>query len=245
MTALASLTWPQTADHAHTAPTLAVPVGATEQHGPHLPLSTDTDIAVALATRLAITMPDIVVAPPLAYGSSGEHQDFPGTVSIGQAALERLLVELVRSAGRTFPHIVLISTHGGNAQPVTRAVRLLLHEGRNVLAWSPNWGGGDAHAGRTETSLMLTLAPQHVRMHAAQAGNTTPISGLLPRLHREGLAPVTANGVLGDPTGASAEEGAALLRHATTALTQRVAEHRRRVCTAIAATPEVARIPGS
>lgn len=225
MTDLASLTWTDTADLARNAPTLAVPVGATEQHGPHLPMSTDTDIAVALAERLAAKMRDVVVAPAVTYGSSGEHQGFPGTLSIGQEAVILLLVELVRSACLTFSSVVLITTHGGNAQPVLQAVRRLRDEGRKVLAWSPNWSG-DAHAGRTETSLMLALAPQQVRLHAAQAGNTTPIGDLLPRLRQEGLAAVTANGVLGDPAGATAEEGALLLERATSDLTGRVAEHR-------------------
>lgn len=217
MTDLASLTWTQLAPRTHDAPILAIPVGATEQHGPHLPFSTDTDIAVALAERLAAALPDIVVAPAIAYGSSGEHQAFPGTLSIGQEAVELLLVELVRSACLTFPQIILISAHGGNAQPVTRAVRRLRHEGRNALAWSPRWGG-DAHAGRTETSLMLALAPDRVRLHSAQPGNTAPIEDLLPHLRRDGLAAVTANGVLGDPTGASAQEGTLLLEQAVTEL---------------------------
>src|SRR5205807_5160572 len=77
---------------------LVVPLGSTEQHGPHLPLSTDTDIAVALAERLAARRPHVVVAPALPYGSSGEHAGFAGTLSIGQAALEHVVIELVRSA---------------------------------------------------------------------------------------------------------------------------------------------------
>ncbi|MGW4736340.1 mycofactocin biosynthesis peptidyl-dipeptidase MftE [Streptomyces shenzhenensis] len=214
MTALASLTWTDVADYARRGAILAVPVGATEQHGPHLPMSTDTDIAVALAERLAQKVPEVVVAPAAAFGSSGEHQSFPGTLSIGQEAVERLLVELVRSARLTFPHVVLVSAHGGNAQPVMRAVRQLRGEGHSVLAWGPRWGG-DAHAGRTETSVMLALAPHRVRLSAAQAGNTSPIQELLPQLRETGLSAVTANGVLGDPAGASADEGRLLLQQAT------------------------------
>lgn len=229
MTELAALTWPEAADRARGTTVLAVPVGATEQHGPHLPMSTDTDIAVALADRLADAVPDIVVAPAVALGSSGEHQGFPGTLSIGQAALELLLVELARSACLTFAHVVLVSAHGGNAQPVARAVRLLRDEGRSVLAWSPRWNG-DAHAGRTETSLMLALAPQRVHLHAARAGNTAPIGDLLPRLRREGLAAVTANGVLGDPAGATAEEGVRLLERAANELAVQVEGQRRSHC---------------
>ncbi|MET7541338.1 mycofactocin biosynthesis peptidyl-dipeptidase MftE [Streptomyces sp. NPDC005507] len=226
MTALASLTWTDVADQARRRTVLAVPVGATEQHGPHLPMSTDTDIAVALAERLAAQVPDVVVAPAVAFGSSGEHQGFPGTLSVGQEAVELLLVELVRSATVTFPRVVLVSAHGGNAQPVTRAVRRLRTEGRHVLAWGPRWGG-DAHAGRTETSVMLALAPHLVRLDAARAGNTAPVHTLLPRLREAGLSGVTENGVLGDPGGANAEEGRLLVQRAVAELADRVTRHRR------------------
>jgi mycofactocin precursor peptide peptidase len=84
-------------------PTLLVPVGSTEQHGPHLPLGMDTLVAQAVAERVAREMRqagmDVLIAPALAYGSSGEHQHFAGTVSIGSQALQHLLVELTRSAG--------------------------------------------------------------------------------------------------------------------------------------------------
>ncbi|MFB7199563.1 mycofactocin biosynthesis peptidyl-dipeptidase MftE [Streptomyces sp. NPDC056240] len=226
MTALASLTWTDVADHARRGTVLAVPVGSTEQHGPHLPMSTDTDIAVALAERLAGHVPDVVVAPAVAFGSSGEHQGFPGTLSIGQEAVELLLVELVRSATVTFPQVVLVSAHGGNAQPVTRAVRRLRTEGRQVLAWGPRWGG-DAHAGRTETSVMLALAPHLVRMEAARAGNAAPVHTLLPRLREAGLSAVTANGVLGDPGGANADEGRLLIQRTVAELADLVTRQRR------------------
>ncbi|MER7986137.1 mycofactocin biosynthesis peptidyl-dipeptidase MftE [Streptomyces noursei] len=226
MTDLAALTWTDVADYARRGATLAVPVGSTEQHGPHLPMSTDTDIAVALAERLAGQVTDVVVAPAVAFGSSGEHQGFPGTLSIGQEAVELLLVELVRSATATFPRVLLVSAHGGNARPVTRAVQRLRAEGRHVLAWGPRWGG-DAHAGRTETSVMLALAPHLVRLEAAQAGNTAPLRTLLPHLREAGLSAVTANGVLGDPGGANALEGRLLLQRAAAELADLVARNRR------------------
>ena len=87
LTDLAALTSPEAAQLADDGALLAVPVAATEQHGPHLPLSTDTDLAVALCARLAAARPEVVVAPPLAYGSSGEHEGFAGTISIGQQAV--------------------------------------------------------------------------------------------------------------------------------------------------------------
>jgi mycofactocin system creatininase family protein len=195
---------------------LVVPVGATEQHGPHLPLTTDTEIAVALAQRLAAERP-VTIAPALAYGSSGEHAGFAGTLSIGQEAIELVLLELGRSAAASFARLLLISTHGGNAEPVRRAAAQLRREGHEVRAWSPYWGG-DAHAGRSETSLMLALAPDRVRVDRGVAGATAPIAALLGRLRTEGLRAVSVNGVLGDPTGASAAEGRALLARVTAEL---------------------------
>jgi mycofactocin precursor peptide peptidase len=181
---------------------LVVPLGATEQHGPHLPLGTDTIIANALAASL-----DAVVAPALPYGSSGEHAGFAGTLSIGREALITVLVELVRSTG--FARVLFVSAHGGNAEPLTAAVRQLRDEGHAVWAWSPSFDG-DAHAGRTETSLLLALEPRLVG-EAREPGNTEPLSALLPRLREGGVRAVAPNGVLGDPAGASEEEGRALL----------------------------------
>ncbi|HEV7656070.1 MAG TPA: mycofactocin biosynthesis peptidyl-dipeptidase MftE [Mycobacteriales bacterium] len=189
---------------------LVVPVGSTEQHGPHLPLSTDTDVAVALARRLADRRPDVLVAPAIPYGSSGEHDGFAGTLSIGAAATELVLVELGRSAlPGTVRRMLLVSAHGGNAGPVTAAVRLLRSEGRDVRAWAPRWRG-DAHAGRTETSVQLALDPARVRP-AAVAGNTADVRTLLPAMQAGGVRAVSPNGVLGDPGGSTAAEGAALL----------------------------------
>jgi creatinine amidohydrolase len=217
---LATLTSPDVAVLADRGTVLAVPLGSTEQHGPHLPLSTDTDIAVALCEQLALRR-DVVVAPAIAYGSSGEHAGFPGTLSIGQSALELLLVELCRSATDTFARIVLVSAHGGNAEPVQRAIRTLRGEGRDVLGSFPRWEG-EPHAGRTETALQLALHPDRVHIARAEPGNTRPIDELMPQLRAGGLRAVTENGVLGDPRGATAEDGAALLEALAVDLTRAV-----------------------
>lgn len=201
---------------------LIVPVGAMEQHGPHLPLSTDTDIALALAQHLARAVPFAVVAAPLAYGASGEHEAFAGTISIGQQALELLLVELGRSASASFARTLLVSSHGGNAEPVARAVTRLRSESRDVRSWSPRWGG-DAHAGRVETSIMLALDPDKVDLGKAEPGNTAPLAELMPALRAGGLLSVSHNGVLGDPAGASAVEGERLLADAAEELNATVA----------------------
>jgi creatinine amidohydrolase len=192
---------------------LAVPVGSTEQHGPHLPLSTDTDIAEALALALARRRRDVVVAPTLAYGSSGEHAGFAGTLSVGQEAIELFLVELGRSASNTFRRSLWISTHGGNHEPLLRAQRRLQDEARDVRAFFPSWPG-DAHAGRVETSLALALNPGRVRLGRAQAGSTEPLARLMPRMRSSGLRAVSRNGVIGDPSGSSGDEGRVLLDEA-------------------------------
>jgi creatinine amidohydrolase len=188
---------------------LLVPLGSTEQHGPHLPLSTDTSIAVALATRVAEGRSDVLVAPALPYGSSGEHAGFTGTLSIGQDALEHVVVELVRSAD-AFAGVVLVSGHGGNAEALERAVSTLQAEGRRVMAWTPH-GYADAHAGRSETSILLELGDARVRLDRAEAGATEPISELMGPMRAGGVRAVSPNGVLGDPSGARALEGRALL----------------------------------
>jgi mycofactocin precursor peptide peptidase len=189
-------------------PTVLVPVGSTEQHGPHLPLDTDARVAATVAARAAAGT-NLLVAPPIAYGASGEHEGFPGTVSIGHEALRLLLVELGRSAARWAGRVLFVNGHGGNVPTLVDAVRLLRYEGRDA-AWLACAPGGDAHAGRTETSLMLALDPACVRPEWA-AGNTAPLGDLLPAMRAGGVAAVSANGVLGDPSGASPDEGERLL----------------------------------
>ncbi|MDR3036222.1 MAG: mycofactocin biosynthesis peptidyl-dipeptidase MftE [Kitasatospora sp.] len=253
--ALGDLTWPQARRLAAAGAMLAVPVGSTEQHGPHLPLSTDTDVAVALAARLAARRADVVVAPPVGYGSSGEHAGFAGTISIGQRALELTLLELGRSAAETFGHILFVCAHGGNREPATRAAARLHGESVDALLWMagdapsgahrsrgsissaiatkvlrPNGRGRaptrDAHAGLRESPLQLALHPGRVRMSRAEAGNRTPIAELMPLLRAEGVQAASRNGVLGDPSGASAAEGAELLAALTADLLAAVAAWR-------------------
>jgi creatinine amidohydrolase len=207
MAELAAATSPQTSG----ARLVLVPVGSVEQHGPHLPLDTDTVIARAVADRMASRLGDAWVAPAVSYGSSGEHQAFPGTCSIGTDALHLVVVELVRSIRCWAERVVLVNAHGGNLTALQAAVEQLQAEGHDVT-WVPcATEDVDLHAGRTETSLMLHLAPWSVRHDRAEPGNTQPLREILPAMLAGGVAAVSANGVLGDPAGATAAQGAHLL----------------------------------
>jgi mycofactocin system creatininase family protein len=202
---------------------MLLPLGSLEQHGPHLPLDTDTRIAVAVARAAAAGRAGVAVAPPLAFGASGEHDAFPGTLSIGTAALTEVLVELGRDAARDWDALLLVNAHGGNHDAVSAARTRLESEGRRCAVFSVSPAGGDAHAGRTETSMLLHLDPGAVRAGRVEPGEARPVQELMERLRREGVRPVSANGVLGDllgdPTGASAAEGARLLAQAVAGCT--------------------------
>ncbi len=197
---LAVDTWPEVDAR---RPALAVPVGSLEQHGPHLPLDTDTRVATAVAA----TLRGFDLAPAIAYGASGEHEGFAGTVSVGAEVLRTLIVEYGRSACRWAPRLLFVNGHGGNAPALAEAVALLRYEGRDA-AWLPcAVPGADAHAGHTETALLLHLSPSVVRVDRIEAGETAPIADLMPRLRAGGTAAVSVNGVLGDPRSATAADG--------------------------------------
>jgi mycofactocin system creatininase family protein len=200
-----------------------VPVGSTEQHGPHLPLSTDSVIAQAVASRAAALLPAPPrVAPVIAYGASGEHAGFPGTISIGHEALRAVLVEIARSLKLWAGRLVFVNGHGGNTATLDAAVARLRAEGHDAAWTGCGVPGGDAHAGRTETSVMLHLAPETVRMRAAVPGNTRPLAELMPALVSDGVRAVSPSGILGDPTGASADEGRKIVQAMAASVARRV-----------------------
>jgi creatinine amidohydrolase len=221
-TRLADRTW---AEFDSRTPVVLLPLGSCEQHGPHLPLDTDAAVATAVAERAVTLMRgaiDAVIAPTQSYGASGEHEGFPGTVSIGHTALHLLVVELGRSMLRWAGRLVVVNGHGGNLKSLAGAVRRLRDEGRDVAWWACVSREPKAHAGRSETSVMHALRPGSVRSEQIASGPQASEDHLLDRLMARGLRAVSPNGVIGEPAGASASEGAELLAEMSTALAEAV-----------------------
>ena len=188
-----------------------LPVGSLEQHGPHLPVITDTASAVAAAVRGARLVAEdvpLAVLPGLWLGMSEHHLPFGGTITLDYAAYHGVLRSIVRSLKAIgFMRLLIVNGHGGNVVALVEAVQRLRFEGRDVT-WLPCVGpGADAHAGHTETSLLLYLSPDQVRADRAVPGNGAPLAELLPAMRSGGVAAVSAVGVLGDPTTAGAADG--------------------------------------
>src|SRR6476620_4812330 len=155
MRSLAGAVWP---DLSH-RPLLVVPLGSVEQHGHHLPLGTDTAVACAVAEEAVASLDGALLAPALAYGASGEHEGFPGTISLGTAALTGLLVEYGRSACRWAGRVLIVHGHGGNLDALRAAGRLPRSEGRGGGCFPCGVVVVFADAAPTETSLMLHVEP--------------------------------------------------------------------------------------
>lgn len=207
-----------------------LPLGSWEQHGPHLPLDTDSIIIDAVVTRTVQSHPHgdlFVVAPTMPITASDEHAGFAGGLSTGTAALADAVVAVGRSASAWAAGVVIANGHGGNADALHAIASALGHESVRHSVWSlPAYRGGDMHAGRTETSLMLHLDASHVRLDRIPPGSDTEIS--VDDLRAKGVRATSSSGVLGRPSLASAEHGeqvmTAYLESFTNHLTERAVE---------------------
>jgi creatinine amidohydrolase len=220
------LTWPEVQEEIRNGRDMViVPFGSTEQHGRHLPLATDARIGDALGEKIAARL-GAFVAPTVRFGCSEHHLAFAGTTSVSEETFQRVVVDVVESLSRHgFARIVLLPTHGGNFGPLAKAVeRVEPREGVRVLAFtdlgrfagvsfqsSSGFGIDPAragmHAGEWETSVMLALAPELVKLERAKQGFVGELAEAMAKVF-EGIDALDENGVLGDPRPATAEAGA-------------------------------------
>lgn len=198
---------------------MLVPVGAFEQHGAHLPLDTDTQIAVSIASEAATRCKERGVplfrAPAIEISASDEHLGFRGTLSIGTESLAHAFVAIARSVSSNSESwsrgVIFVNGHGGNADAINIAGAQLASEQIAHTFWNVSgYSDNDSHAGHAETSLMLHIAPDEVRLDLAEKGNTERLGDVMPAMRKGGVRAVSANGVLGDPRGANAHDGARL-----------------------------------
>ena len=190
---------------------VVLPLGAWEQHGPHLPLDTDTliiDAVVAAAMEgLASSRNQFIVAPTISITASDEHQGFPGTLSTGTRALVDSVVAISRSASWA-REICIVNGHGGNSDALKQIASALDHEKIGYSIWSlPHYNGSDMHAGRTETSVMLHLDPSRVNAGRLESGASGNPSELIDAMRAGGVASVAPNGIIGDSTTATSAHG--------------------------------------
>ena len=224
---LGELTWPDAARRFKEVDIALLPVGAIEQHGPHLPLDTDAYDAEYLARRVAeqCKNPKPLVFPLIPYGVSYHHDDFSGTISIGNDTLARLTYEVGMSAARNgITKLVIINGHGGNAPALHFAAQMINRDAHiftcvdsgdtsdadiEAMAETQN----DVHAGEIETSTSLATRPELVRMDQAKRSVPRFTSRYLDFSSRRSVdwyartSRISKQGVMGDPTKATREKG--------------------------------------
>lgn len=231
------LTWPQVAEMADKADVVLVqPLGAIEQHGPHLPLVVDAAIATAVLGKALAALDTAIPAyglPPLYYGKSNEHWHFPGTITLSAQTLRQVLMESAESLYRAgFRKLVWMNAHGGQPQVLEMAARDLHQQYPELMVFPLfTWRVPNAaaeviapkelelgiHAGDAETSLLLSLLPDQVHMDQALCEYPPALPGD-NLLSMEGALPfawvtrdLSRSGVVGDATAATKEKGDRLL----------------------------------
>ncbi|BAX96703.1 creatinine amidohydrolase [Mycobacteroides stephanolepidis] len=214
-----------TTDPAAQAPVAVLPVGSFEQHGPFLPLGTDTLIATAVATAIS-KHHNVFQLPPITFGCSHEHAAFPGTLSISAATLSYIIEDIAESAAAQGAHgLLVVNAHGGNAV-LTNVVQQANHHDTSIrLGLYPSredWteartaaaitssNHDDMHAGELETSILLAAHPEYLREGWATADHTADDRRYLTTL---GIDAYTRSGVIGYPSQASDTKGRQALDH--------------------------------
>jgi creatinine amidohydrolase len=219
--------------------TAIVAVGSVEQHGPHLPLNMDTLDGDELSRRIAERLGDALAAPTIRPGCSSHHMDFPGTITVPPETLMDTIRSYCRSLDHHgFEHIVLVPTHGGNFGPVqtvtpdvarevdATVIPLVdLDEHMRLLNEGLDEAGIDyeqevIHAGAAETSMVLAIDESLVRTDEIERGPDGEFS--TARLLSEGFEAITENGVLGDPSEATADAGETIIRTVVDAYVERI-----------------------
>ncbi len=239
------MTWPDIAEQIKGGrDTIVVPFGSTEQHGRHLPLGTDSVIGDELGRGLAERL-NAFLAPTVRLGCSEHHLAFSGTISLAQETFRSVVKDVVGSLCRHgFRKIILLPTHGGNFAPLKRALAQIGPvEGVRIIGFtdldgllatafrssakfgvSPVKSG--AHSGEWETSVMLHLRGEEVKMERAVEGWQGSIAEVMAKF-TSGLEKMDPNGVLGDPRMAKAEAGKAYVADAVDFLSQWIQEQDR------------------
>jgi creatinine amidohydrolase len=220
------MSWPQVqAELAAGRDTVVIAFGATEQHGPHMPLATDALIGDHLA-RLVAEKLDAFVAPTVRVGCSEHHLEFPGTLSVSEPTFHAIVADLSRSLARGgFRRAVLLPTHGGNFGPLAAALdQLGPVEGLEIRAltdlgalmaiaqlgaeeFGVPLSEGGLHAGEWETSMLEAIHPDLVHPERGEPGYIGDLQAAIGAVFTDGVHALAPNGVLGDPSQATPEHG--------------------------------------
>lgn len=249
---LQDLTWPEVKALDFNELVVVFPTGSFEQHGPHLPFTTDTDIVTAIAQRIEQTMPNrVLLLPTLWPGLSTHHMHFPGTMDVPQMVYIQLITELGKSmASMGAKRVFILNGHGGNDTPLRAALRELktaMPTTRFVFAsyWTlaaktlrevrESEMGGMGHACEMETSVMLHLNPDRVKLDRAvrdgpphtDAYRKADMQHARPVFFVNEFHEVTQSGVMGHPDRASSEKGKRFLDGIVTEVSAFVEEYSR------------------
>jgi len=230
---IAETAWPDLGDHFATSSLALVPIGSTEQHGPHLPEGTDHFIAEAFASAAAEAT-TACRTPTIPVGVSDHHRQFHGTLSVGPDAFRAYIAELTRSlTAHGIDRVIYVNAHGGNVTHLREVGReLRAADTCYAIEWMWNESIPDLvdaafehngpHGGPKETALLMHLHPELVhedRLVEARDGGLVEVDESVGRIHgaRTFFDAIenTENGVLGDQTDATAAKGAELFEAAT------------------------------